>query len=176
MAIIGHFSCYFWMGLEVYLNWGTLRHPPLIWLFISYILTTVWWDRIARHNYFLKIGDNPAHSKWQRSLLSTIKQLALLNLSEIEINKKVSTFKILSHAYNQQQEVHVYLSISVPVSDRTSLQTDLDEWLDYYNNQRTHQGKICCGRTPIAILIDGKSVRKKISRLNLTWRTLLRNH
>ena len=55
----------------------------------------------------------------------------------------------------------------MPVSDRTSLQTDFDEWLDYNNNQRTHQGKMCCGRTPIAILIDGKSIRKKISRLNL---------
>lgn len=29
------------------------------------------------------------------------------------------------------------------------LQKDLDEWMDYYNNHRTHQGKMCCGRTPI---------------------------
>jgi len=28
------------------------------------------------------------------------------------------------------------------------LQADLDEWLEYYNYQRTHQGKMCCGRTP----------------------------
>lgn len=38
------------------------------------------------------------------------------------------------------------------------LQKDLDEWLEYYNNERTHQGKICCGRTPMETLIDGKSV------------------
>ncbi|AYA65476.1 IS481 family transposase [Alteromonas sp. RKMC-009] len=38
------------------------------------------------------------------------------------------------------------------------LQKDLDEWLDYYNNERTHQGKMCCGRTPIETLIDGKQV------------------
>ncbi|MFV0596906.1 IS481 family transposase [Shewanella sp.] len=38
------------------------------------------------------------------------------------------------------------------------LQKDLDEWLAYYNNERTHQGKICCGRTPLATLIDGKRV------------------
>lgn len=25
------------------------------------------------------------------------------------------------------------------------LQKDLDEWLEYYNNDRTHQGKVCCG-------------------------------
>src|SRR5512137_271935 len=46
-------------------------------------------------------------------------------------------------------------------NDVGSLQKDLDEWLDYYNNQRTHQGKMCCGRTPIATLIDGKSVWKE---------------
>lgn len=38
------------------------------------------------------------------------------------------------------------------------LQKDLDEWMDYYNNHRTHQGKICCGRTPIETLEDGKSI------------------
>lgn len=38
------------------------------------------------------------------------------------------------------------------------LQKDLDEWLDYYNNARTHQGKMCCGRTPMDTLIDGKSI------------------
>ena len=38
------------------------------------------------------------------------------------------------------------------------LQKDLDEWMNYYNNERTHQGKICCGRTPMETLIDGKRV------------------
>ncbi len=38
------------------------------------------------------------------------------------------------------------------------LQKDLDEWIRYYNNERTHQGKICCGRTPMDTLTDGKSV------------------
>jgi transposase InsO family protein len=45
--------------------------------------------------------------------------------------------------------------------DLTALQKDLDEWLDYYNNERTHQGKMCCGRTPRATLRDGKSVWKE---------------
>lgn len=35
------------------------------------------------------------------------------------------------------------------------LQTDLDEWINYYNNKRTHQGKMCCGRTPLETFIDG---------------------
>ena len=38
------------------------------------------------------------------------------------------------------------------------LQKDLDEWMDYYNNHRTHQGKMCCGRTPMETLLDGKSI------------------
>ncbi|GGF72418.1 hypothetical protein GCM10011332_27990 [Terasakiella brassicae] len=38
------------------------------------------------------------------------------------------------------------------------LRNDLDEWLDYYNNKRTHQGKICCGRTPMETLLDGNSI------------------
>jgi len=38
------------------------------------------------------------------------------------------------------------------------LQKDLDEWMIYYNNDRTHQGKMCCGRTPLETLLDGKSI------------------
>ncbi len=39
-----------------------------------------------------------------------------------------------------------------------TLQTDLDEYLQRYNTQRTHQGKMCCGRTPMETLIDGKQI------------------
>ena len=28
------------------------------------------------------------------------------------------------------------------------LQRDLDSWVFKYNHERTHQGKMCCGRTP----------------------------
>ena len=38
------------------------------------------------------------------------------------------------------------------------LQKDLDEWMIYCNNDRTHQGKMCCGRTPLETLLDGKSI------------------
>ena len=43
-------------------------------------------------------------------------------------------------------------------TDMESLQKDLDEWLVYYNNERTHQGKMCCGRTPMETLVDGKKI------------------
>ncbi len=42
--------------------------------------------------------------------------------------------------------------------DMASLQNDLDEWMLYYNNERTYQGKMCCGRTPMETLIDGKKI------------------
>ena len=41
------------------------------------------------------------------------------------------------------------------------LQKDLDEWMTYYNNERTHQGKMCNGRTPIYTLLDGKQLWQK---------------
>lgn len=43
-------------------------------------------------------------------------------------------------------------------ADIEMLQTDLDQWLEKYNKERTHQGKMCCGRTPIATLEDGKAI------------------
>ncbi len=43
-------------------------------------------------------------------------------------------------------------------TDIDSLQQDLDKWLDYYNTERTHQGKMCLGRTPFDTLIDGKKI------------------
>jgi transposase InsO family protein len=30
-----------------------------------------------------------------------------------------------------------------------ALQHDLDQWMDYYNNQRSHSGKYCFGKTPM---------------------------
>ena len=38
------------------------------------------------------------------------------------------------------------------------LQTDLDTWLVWYNGERTHQGKMCCGRTPMATFDDGMKI------------------
>ncbi len=45
------------------------------------------------------------------------------------------------------------------------LQMDLDMWLEEYNNNRTHQGKMCCGRTPMQTFLDGLNIwrEKKIN-------------
>ncbi len=58
---------------------------------------------------------------------------------------------ILQEFYQPSLRRKIYGSIE-------ELQADLDEWLAYYNNDRTHQGKKCCGRTPMQMLEDGKKI------------------
>ncbi len=58
---------------------------------------------------------------------------------------------ILQEFYQVAFRKRLYMSLE-------ELQKDLDEWMHYYNNERTHQGKICCGRTPMETLVDGKTV------------------
>ncbi|VVC74610.1 hypothetical protein AQULUS_23760 (plasmid) [Aquicella lusitana] len=68
---------------------------------------------------------------------------------------------ILNEFYQVAFRKKVYTTID-------ELQKDLDDWLGYYNNERTHQGKMCCGRTPMATLIDGKRIwKEKVDNLNL---------
>jgi transposase InsO family protein len=38
------------------------------------------------------------------------------------------------------------------------LQTDLDEWMDFYNTQRPHSGRYCFGKTPLQTFTDSKSL------------------
>ena len=67
---------------------------------------------------------------------------------------------ILDEFYKVAFRRKIYRSIA-------ELQIDLDDWLYRYNHERTHQGKMCCGRTPIQTLIDGKEAwRDKITALN----------
>ena len=40
------------------------------------------------------------------------------------------------------------------------IQKDLDAWLFEYNVQRSHQGKMCCGRTPMQTFDDGIKIWK----------------
>ncbi len=41
------------------------------------------------------------------------------------------------------------------------LQADLDAWLQHYNTERTHQGKMCCGRKPMETMLEGKKIWKE---------------
>ena len=61
---------------------------------------------------------------------------------------------ILQEFYQVTFRKRVYQSID-------QLQTDLDIWLEHYNKERTHQGKMCCGRTPFETMIEGKKIWKE---------------
>lgn len=58
---------------------------------------------------------------------------------------------ILQEFYQVAFRKKVYTSID-------ELQKDLDVWMYSYNNERTHQGKMCNGRTPYETMIDGKRI------------------
>ena len=63
---------------------------------------------------------------------------------------------VLQEFYQITFRKKVYQSIE-------ELQADLDEWLRHYNTERTHQGKMCCGRTPFQTMIEGKQIWKEKS-------------
>ena len=59
------------------------------------------------------------------------------------------------------------------------LQQDLDVWINHYNARALHQGKMCCGRTPLITVLARKEVRgAKVAALNwnLTWRSPTHRH
>lgn len=41
------------------------------------------------------------------------------------------------------------------------LQTDLDEWMNKYNNERTHSGKFCFGKTPMHTFLESSKLAKE---------------
>lgn len=45
--------------------------------------------------------------------------------------------------------------------DIQELKNDLDDWLDYYNNKRTHTGKYCFGKTPMQTFFDSLKIAKE---------------
>lgn len=61
---------------------------------------------------------------------------------------------ILQEFYQLTFRKKLYTSIE-------ELQVDLDSWIDQYNSHRTHQGKMCCGRTPMDTFIDGLTISKE---------------
>ncbi len=48
-----------------------------------------------------------------------------------------------------------------------ALQQDLDTWMNYYNEERTHQGKYCYGKTPMQTFLDSKGIalEKRLDQL-----------
>ena len=67
---------------------------------------------------------------------------------------------ILQEFYQPAFRRKVYKSIE-------ELQDDLDQWIEKYNFDRTHSGKVCNGRTPFETMTEGKKVWKE-KRLNFS--------
>lgn len=42
-----------------------------------------------------------------------------------------------------------------------ALQTDLDNWIEYYNNDRPHSGRYCFGKTPMQTFVDSIPLAKE---------------
>jgi transposase InsO family protein len=70
---------------------------------------------------------------------------------------------ILEEFYNIAFRKKIYDSLE-------ELQLDLDKYLKKYNYDRTHQGKMCCGRTPWETFIAGKEIvrNKTLNKEELT--------
>ncbi len=67
---------------------------------------------------------------------------------------------ILQEFYQVAFRRKIYTSIE-------ALQIDLDAWIHHYNTERTHQGKMCRGRTPMQTMLAGKEIYdQKITALN----------
>ena len=61
---------------------------------------------------------------------------------------------MLNEFYRVAFRKRVYRSID-------ELQTDLDLWVDKYNEQRPHQGRWCLGKTPMQTFLDVMPIAKE---------------
>lgn len=50
------------------------------------------------------------------------------------------------------------------------LQEELDQWIDWYNKERTHSGKYCYGKTPWQTFIESKHLSLEKQLDQLPWR------
>ena len=57
----------------------------------------------------------------------------------------------------QKRKLSCFITYNPLIKHTTGL-LNLAEELGYYNHHRTHQGKMCCGRTPMETLLDGKRI------------------
>lgn len=101
---------------------------------------TEYCGRVENHDYQLYLAVNDiehtktkARSPQTNGICERFHKTVLGEFYQVALRKKI---------YNNLEE----------------LQKDLDNWLEYYNNDRTHQGKMCCGRTPMDTLLDGKPI------------------
>jgi hypothetical protein len=64
------------------------------------------------------------------------------------------------HNTIQQEFYHKEFSKKI-YSSLEQLQSDLDVWINPYNTERSHSGKICCGRIPMKTFFLNRSICKE---------------
>lgn len=66
-----------------------------------------------------------------------------------------------------QEECYFILFRKKFYSSLGELQTDIDNWLESYNNQKPHSGKHCFGKTPMQTFTDSLYIAKQKNIANI---------
>jgi len=79
-----------------------------------------------------------------------------LRLKSLQTNGICQRFQktMLNEFYRVAFRKKIYSTLDVP-------QADLDRWLKLYNEQRSHQGRWCYGKTPTQTFIDSIPLAKE---------------
>lgn len=81
-----------------------------------------------------------------------------------------------SHRFGQQKNLeNLGCSLDIPkkvYNNLDELQTDLDNWMYWYNHERTHSGKYCYGKTPMDTFVDSLALAKS-KRLDNSLQTTI---
>ena len=89
-----------------------------------------------------------------------------LNLEGIEHSKTQvrhpQSNGICERLHRTMQEEFYAIAFRKKLYDNLELlQQDLDEWMQYYNNERPHSGRYCFGKTPMQTFIESLSLAKE---------------
>jgi transposase InsO family protein len=89
-----------------------------------------------------------------------------LNLEDIEHTKTQvrhpQTNGICERLHRTMQEEFYAITFRKKMYDNLELlQQDLDEWMQYYNNERPHSGRYCFGKTPMQTFVESLSLAKE---------------
>ena len=81
-----------------------------------------------------------------------------------------------SSRFGQQKNLeNLGCSLDIPkkvYNNLDELQTDLDNWMYWYNHERTHSGKYCYGKTPMDTFVDSLALAKS-KRLDNSLQTTI---
>jgi len=86
--------------------------------------------------------------------------LALNGIDHTKTKAKSSQINGICERFHKSilQEIYQIAFCKKLYENIETLQNNLDDWINYHNNDRTHQDKMCCGRTLIETLNDGKQI------------------